>query len=845
MNDRIVILIIDDIEVNRVILKGIFENDYDVIEAENGAQALEILDNGIKVDVSLLDIIMPVMDGIDFLKNIKSDKRYCDIPIVVNTQAGEQENEYKALVLGADDFIAKPYEPKIVKRRITNIIEKNIYQKKNMKEVLEDTKHQMSNLIDTVPGGIGIIEVSPQSVRLKMSYFNDGLSSMLGYMKSELQTLINHDINDVIYAKDEEVLREIMCKDEDEIIHCKMRLINKNKNILWTGVSAKMLAKHEDCKTFHVVFMDLTEEMKAETKMKNTMMELKYRVERDTLTGLNNRDSFCTSVEKILQNDKENTYVIGMINIDRFKIVNELFGGKNGDMILKNIASTLKKITKKHGTCARLEADHFAICTTKEYLDENINDFERFLLGKASWNSLNYPIFLHAGFCIADDMDTPVELLCDRASMAMQEVKGNYITRWNYYNDSLKKSMLVEQELINEMDSALENKEFVVYYQPIVDVKTKKTISAEALVRWQHPKKGMISPGIFIPAFEKNGFITKLDMYVCEEVCRHQRKEKDNNNHVVPVSVNLSRINFYNENLYKEVLGLLAKYELTSDDIKLEITESAYEDNPQDLIMAIHTLQKYGFKVLMDDFGSGYSSLNMLKDCCFDILKIDMKFMDDLEQSERASNIIYTIIQMAKNLEIETVVEGVENEKQYEMLKSMGCDNIQGYYFSKPIPEESFVRRLEKESGMDFDDDYYEDKDTILIIDDSEKNRSLLTGVLSDKYNVIEADEGEDGLHILKKNFSEVSLVICSTDMSQMSGIEILDQIKETSFLKKMPVVMMTVYGDFDNETKAIELGASEVVNLPVNVTLLKKRIENIINISNANKYLHAAFIGS
>ena len=132
MNDRIVILIIDDIEVNRVILKGIFENDYDVIEAENGAQALEILDNGIKVDVILLDIIMPVMDGIDFLKNIKSDKRYCDIPIVVNTQAGEQENEYKALVLGADDFIAKPYEPKIVKRRITNIIEKNIYIKRKI-----------------------------------------------------------------------------------------------------------------------------------------------------------------------------------------------------------------------------------------------------------------------------------------------------------------------------------------------------------------------------------------------------------------------------------------------------------------------------------------------------------------------------------------------------------------------------------------------------------------------------------------------------------------------------------------------------------------------------------------
>ena len=443
------------------------------------------------------------------------------------------------------------------------------------------------------------------------------------------------------------------------------------------------------------------------------------------------------------------------------------------------------------------------------------------------------------------DKDITTGEMCDYAYGALEIAKQRPDKDIFWYDESMAREQEAEAKLMPEICSAMDNGEFTFYLQPKCILQTGKIIGSEALVRWISPEKGFISPGQFIPLLEKNGFITKLDMYVCEEVCRHQRKEKDNNNHVVPVSVNLSRINFYNENLYKEVLGLLAKYELTSDDIKLEITESAYEDNPQDLIMAIHTLQKYGFKVLMDDFGSGYSSLNMLKDCCFDILKIDMKFMDDLEQSERASNIIYTIIQMAKNLEIETVVEGVENEKQYEMLKSMGCDNIQGYYFSKPIPEESFVRRLEKESEMDFDDDYYEDKDTILIIDDSEKNRSLLTGVLSDKYNVIEADEGEDGLHILKKNFSEVSLVICSTDMSQMSGIEILDQIKETSFLKKMPVVMMTAYGDFDNETKAIELGASEVVNLPVNVTLLKKRIENIINISNANKYLHAAFIGS
>lgn len=845
MNDEIVILIVDDIEVNRVILKGIFENDYKVIEADDGTTALDILNSGTKVDIILLDIIMPVMNGIDFLKEIKKNKEYSEIPVIVNTQAGEQENEYKALALGADDFIAKPYNPKIIKRRITNIIEKTIYQRKNMREVLADTKHQMYNLIDTVPGGIGIIEISSENEKLRMSYFNDGLSSMLGYMKGELQKLIDNDIYDVIYSKDEEVLKEIMAKDEDEIIHCKVRLINKNRNIVWTGVSAKMLDADQYSKTFHVVFMDLTDEMKAETKMKNTLMELKYRVERDTLTGLNNRDSFYSSVEKLLSKDNEHTYVIGMINVDRFKIVNELFGSKNGDMILKNIADVLKNITKQLGTCARLEADRFAICTTAEYIDNNIGEIENFLIGKDSWNSLNYPIFLHAGFCTVDDRNTPVDLLCDRANMALQEVKGNYITRWNYYNDSLKKSILIEQELINEMDNALKNHEFVVYYQPIVDVRTKKTISAEALVRWQHPKKGMISPGIFIPAFEKNGFITKLDMYVCEEVCRHQREEKDRGNRVVPVSVNLSRINFYNANLYDEVLGLLDKYELKSEDIKLEITESAYEDNPQDLIMAIHTLQKYGFKVLMDDFGSGYSSLNMLKDCCFDILKIDMKFMDDLEQSERASNIIYTIIQLAKNLQIETVVEGVENEKQYNMLRSMGCDNIQGYYFSKPVPEDAFVGRLEKEASLEDTDEFYEDKETILVIDDSGVSRFVIKEALCEKYNIIETSDGAKAIEILKKNFSQISLVICDIYMPDVSGFDVLKKMRQISFLRKMPVIMVTAYGDFENEAQAIELGAIEVINKPINTVLLKKRIENIINISNTNKYAHAATLGS
>lgn len=837
MKNRLTILIVDDMIVNRLILKRIIENDYNVLEAENGVRALELLEQGEKIDIILLDLIMPEMSGIEFLHIIKQDERYRNIPVIVNTQAGERENEVKALEVGADDFLVKPYHTEIVKRRIANIADKYIYQRDDMERTIADTTERLETLIDTVPGGIGIFEIGEKIIT---NYVNDGLCAMLGYTKEEFEEN-GEDFLEYVYEPDRAVLLGVFEKDREisEILHCKICLVKKDGDMVWTGISAKRLKDEMNRKIYDVVFMDLTEEVETELLLKASMEELKFRAERDTLTRLYNRETFYAETEKMLQQNPDKNYVIGHWNIDRFKVVNELFGSRTGDRILCDMADMIRSQIKGVGTYGRLEADHFVTCVPEEDLEESLMFIEEILSGAKEWNPLNYPVLLHVGLYRVEDRNISVALMCDRADMALQMIKDNHLKRWNYYNATLKESILNEQKLVNDMENALKEHQFVVYYQPIVDVETQKTISAEALVRWQHPENGMISPGLFIPLFEKNGFIAKLDMYVCEEVCRHQASQIAAGNKIVPVSVNLSRINFYNPNLCVEIEEMVAKYGISPEVIKLEITESAYKDNPQDLLKAINAFQQRGFMVLMDDFGSGYSSLNMLKDFKVDILKIDMKFMDNLETSERAGNILFTIIQLAKSLNMETVAEGVETKNQFEMLAEMGCGCIQGYYFSKPVPEAEFVERLKLEQKQENAERIREKFQTVLVVDDEEINRIIIKKILGDRYNVYEAANGREAMDILKSHFKEIKLVITDICMPEMDGLEMLERMGRVTFLKNMPVLVVTAYGEKENERKALELGALDVIDKPFDSVIFRKRIENLLKISEKENIGH------
>ncbi len=835
MKKTMTIMIVEDSAINRKILRGILESDYEIVEAENGEVALDILRQGHKVDFIILDLMMPVMDGLEFLRAIKQDERFNDIPLIVNSHADDHENEYKALELGADDFIAKPYNPKVAKRRIANLIDKYVYQRALMQKKLEHTQASLTTLIDTVPGGIAVFHITG---KINLDYFNDGLCDMLGYSREEMESHIILDPLKIVVQEDREQIIEAVIKagervpgEKVNVVHnWKVRAVRKNGDLRWLQIVAKPM--ENDPQFVHAVFTDITEEMAVEKQLQDSMVELRYRAEHDRMTGVLNREAFYKTTEKLMKDNPTEVYVIGVWNIDRFKIINELFSSKVGDKILKKVAQSLQKLTAVVGACGRLEADSFAICLPEGYLINHMPDLLAMLSGNIDMGLINYPILSHIGLYRAENDEAGINLMCDRASMALMQIKGNYLERWCYYSESLKETIINEQELINDMEVAIKERQFVIHYQPMMDAKKQTVIRAEALVRWKHPKKGMISPGLFIPLFEKNGFISLLDMYVCEEVCRFQAELKKKGIPLVPISINLSRMNFYNPRLCKEILAMVNKYGISPEDLEIEITESAYKENSNDLIRAIQMFQKHGFKVLMDDFGSGYSSLNMLKDLSIDVLKIDMKFIDDLENSERATNIMFSIIRMAQALDMDTIAEGVETKSQYEMLSCMGCGCIQGYYFSKPLPEEEFVADLLQHYSKEEVKTTNDKPQTILLVDDVGMNLEILSDILGDKYNIICAESGNQATEVLRKEFAIINLIISDIHMPDGDGYELLRNIQNNPLTEDIPVLMVTAYDDATNMERALSLGALDVISKPYDSDILRRRIENILKIS-------------
>lgn len=420
-------------------------------------------------------------------------------------------------------------------------------------------------------------------------------------------------------------------------------------------------------------------------------------VERDSLTDLYNREAFYRRAARLMQEHMDEPYAIVYLDVSCFKVVNDLFRIETGNIVLKTAAYYFKAVVSGHGVVGRLEADHFAICLPASQL--NMDQFIAGLDSAVQSLGISHNIIFYAGVYPVEDQFLPVDQMCDRARMALERVRGSYIKRYSYYDKSMREQMLEEQMLVRDMEFGLQDGQFRIFLQPVYNLHTHHIVSAEALVRWQHPTSGLISPGKFIPLFERNGFIVRLDRFVWEAACRYLRRQLDMFGQVVPVSANVSRLNFYNEGLLEYMLSLIAKYELQPWMLKLEVTETAYTENPQQLSSAIKAFQAKGFKILMDDFGSGYSSLNMLKNLPVDVLKIDMGFVSDIENEGRARIIMEQVVHMAQLLGMEIVIEGVETKPQIDFLEKIGCEQIQGYYFAKPMAEADFTQLLVDDKG--------------------------------------------------------------------------------------------------------------------------------------------------
>lgn len=539
------ILIVDDSEINRSMLRLMLEDDYHITEASNGQEAIAAIEKGNHIfRLILLDLVMPQMDGFQFLEELNRRGWQQQLPVIIISGDNTEESLARAYAHGAADFFAKPFNPNIVHHRVKNVI---------------------------------------------------------------------------------------------------------------------------------------------------SLYEHSYR---DKLTGNYNRSGFIQIAENFLAHEEDVTkYSVMFFDLKNFKAINSLLGTEGGDQVLT-------RITKIINTCgldplfqARLEADHFVCLVETKNIDyEKLQTFNGHTIER---NGRQLQIRFRTGAAEIDGRGSIYNFI-DRAKISLDYIEDEYLKPYAKFDSQMTDSYINAAVVTSDFENSLANEEFKIYYQPVMDAATGKISSAEALIRWIHPSRGFVRPDLFIPVLEKDGFISKLDLFVDKKVESILRSWKEQGLPVVPVSVNLSWMDFYDSQMINNILDRLRKSHAAPGFVRYEITESSFAALKENRDEVLKEMQQLGSWLLMDDFGSGYSSLGMLMNYKFNVLKIDMSIIRKLEIQPEVEHVVEFIIKMCHKLGMRVVAEGVESQCQVDKLKNAQCDYIQGYYFSKPLPEAEFKEFLAK-----------------------------------------------------------------------------------------------------------------------------------------------------
>ncbi|MEF9997719.1 MAG: EAL domain-containing protein [Lachnospiraceae bacterium] len=687
MNKQLM-LIVDDAVINRRILHKIFERDFECLEAEDGDKALTIMkEKKDRLSVVLLDINMPKKNGYEVLEAISYTRDLKHIPIIAITS--ENTSEVEILNRGAWDFISKPFHTDTVKTRVKSVVNRNLITTITAQNAELKARAQIYGYINDMPVAFLVLHLEEtkkgQEETLVLEYCNRSYADLRGVT---VQELLGKELNGLYAIDSTWKAKECydVAKNGGEYGYEQDGVFDVNKHYsvyLYSPSKGSCACLIQDITNIHDLQRENIAHLECENKL---LLERSYEAQFDVLTGIYSANNFYRYTQALLDQNPDTVYVIIRLDIYRFKIINELFGHGEGDKLLRYIAQELAKDLRifEQRVYGRIEADIFCMCVPYEH-----KQIEK-LLGKIDYIAKDYPLNFDVipsiGLCRVDTRDVSVEILCDRASLALKTIKGNYMERHAYFDDTMRLEIQNEQEILNMMKTALENDHFQVYLQPKYQLQNNAMAGAEALVRWIHPQKGMIYPNDFIPIFERNGFIMKLDEYVWETVCKVLRRWIDEGKDPLPISVNVSKVNIYNPQLCDVIISLVEKYQLPPKLLQLELTESAYTDNAEVVLDVMKRLQGYGFVIMMDDFGSRYSSLNMLKELPVDVLKIDLKFLAGDDLTGKGGNILSSVVRMAKWLNLHIIAEGIETKEQSDFLKSIGCADGQGYYFAKPMP---------------------------------------------------------------------------------------------------------------------------------------------------------------
>lgn len=418
--------------------------------------------------------------------------------------------------------------------------------------------------------------------------------------------------------------------------------------------------------------------------------KLEYRLNYDSLTKAYNRYGFYKNAQKLIKEHTDTEYCLILSDIKSFKIINEIYGENIADKILIDEVNIIRQKMKGNSVLGRLNGDIIAMVIPKEYLSEKeFSDMIKLLSDR--YSNKNFRLHIYLGVYYIKDVNETIRQMVDKVSLVIMKSKGNMSNYILYYDENSYRNDIFKQQLIGEFETALNENQFCMYLQPQTD-KDGNMLGAEALIRWNHPNMGLIMPGAFIECFEDAGLIYRLDNYIWEEAAKQLKIWKDSGYNYY-ISVNISAKDFYHIDVYQTFKNLVSKYGIDTDKLHIEITETALSEDKQAAHKTIERLHDEGFIIEIDDFGSGYSSFNFLKDVCADVIKIDRVFLKKSSHEERGEQILRSIISLSHDIGMDVITEGVENVDQLSMLAKMNCDWFQGYYFSKPITVGDFEEK--------------------------------------------------------------------------------------------------------------------------------------------------------
>lgn len=557
-----------------------------------------------------------------------------------------------------------------------------------------------------------IIEVNMQDSTVKGIFLNNDMAKYCieGTIYDEMLDVV---VSETVHKDDRKYVLSNLSfdvivnhfKNSQENIRTYFRRKDKNGIYIWSCLEIAKKYGKEDNKFFMMLYQMHDSACDCHNSGElihgNGMLNNKILMEKakyDNLTGIYTQEAFFEAADRFIKDDTKNKIAIIRMDLDKFKLINDLYGYETGDDVLKLTAQVIQSVVSGRGVYGRINSDIFCFCMRFSERDEIINIIEK-IKSRLSIHNNKYRIAPFFGICVVEDKSVAVSTLCDWANIALKKIKGSQIVSYSFYDNHMRKTLLDERKFEGEMEHALESGQFEAYLQPQYDIETSKVISAEALIRWNHPEEGIISPGRFIPLFERNGFILRVDEFMWREACKNLRSWINKGYKPVPISVNVSRMHMFDDNLSDKLVNLLNEYNLPRHLLVLEVTETVYYDDSEAMNRTLNKLRNMGFQIAMDDFGSGYSSLNMLENMNVDELKIDRAFLSRAGATDNGKVIVQFIIAMAKKLNLRVVAEGVENVEQAAMLLEFGCNIAQGYYYSRPVPIDKFISQAFDENN--------------------------------------------------------------------------------------------------------------------------------------------------